>query len=83
MKTLRVLVQIVSIVALLGLAGCKKNILEGPIPECKMLTSEAYKEYVAAAKQSCEKTRTLDEKMKNIGCEIKDRHHKCRMLNGG
>jgi hypothetical protein len=81
MKICRTLALLTSTAALsFGLTGCEKNILDGPIPECKLLISESYKNYVAAGIQSCEKTRTLDEKIKNVGCEIKDRHHTCRML---
>lgn len=69
----------------LSIAGCgiaaEPDALAGPIPECKELLSVKRKAYIAAAEKSCSNTRTFEERMKNVGCEINRRVGQCESLN--
>jgi hypothetical protein len=77
----RIAVAAVAITAVVFVSGCGKDILDGPIPECQLLISDSKIEYVKTAIERCDQARTFEEKMKSVGCAIKDRHHLCKMLN--
>ena len=67
-----------------GIAGCKpaavpgiNDPLAGAIPECPALLAVENDGYIKAAQASCNAASTLDERMKNKGCEIIERKGKC------
>lgn len=75
-------------VLVLSVTGCQRdsatstpNVLAGPIPECKELLSAEREAYRATAKESCSSAKTLDERMKNVGCEIVQRASRCEPIN--
>jgi hypothetical protein len=37
--------------------------------------------YVELAKQRCDQARTMEEKMKSVGCVIKDKSNHCKRLS--
>lgn len=80
-----------SVVLVAALCGCQQStpeaaaskepssssLLDGPIPECKVLRSPAGEPYMKAAKEECSKARTFNERMNNVGCQVQDRYTRC------
>lgn len=60
-----------------GSTRADASLLTGPVPRCPELTSEARRAYRIAALQVCEQATTLDARLKNPGCLVKQQMVKC------
>ncbi len=69
----------------LFMSACSKDPLDGAIPECPELLSKERQAYVDEGRKRCEQARTIEEKMKSVGCGIREKFNRCetsRMLSG-
>jgi hypothetical protein len=67
-----------SLLFLLITACSQKDPLDGPIPECVELLSQEKKAYVDQATERCDQARTMDEKLKSVGCTIREKLSACQ-----
>ena len=65
---------------ILLVSGCSKDILDGPIPDCPELLSPGRKAYVDEGMKRCEQARTMEERMKSVGCVVHDNFFRCERI---
>lgn len=68
----------VAVLFLLVTACSPKDPLDGPIPECVELLSQEKKSYLDQATERCDQARTMDEKLKSVGCTIREKSNACQ-----
>lgn len=68
----------ITLLILLITACSPKDPLDGPIPECKELLSQEKKGYVDLATERCEQAKTVDAKLKSVGCGIREKLNGCQ-----
>lgn len=74
MKTLHTSVLVLA--ACFSAAGCQGTlhadspVLNGPVPRCKVLLSEARTAYREEAKKECDAAQTPEERKKSGGCAV-------------
>ena len=65
---------------ILLVSGCSKDALDGPIPDCPEILSQERQAYVEEGKKRCDQARTIEERMKSVGCVVREKFMRCERL---